>query len=269
MATCTAVFNTFPDGPVSNASAANDRGCRQYHGQAAVAIDDTHCPHSGPSGGGVCGGATSSRSSWAILSGISACTANFSYLNVSVKAAFGAWNASDLLAIVPLGTGIGSFSTTSNTGSDDDLCRIYHLTVATQDPNTHCDHGNVVSLPCGNAVQTACRMIQAACTTYTDVSTCVTAVGGFVGNPVNMTLLGKSGLAATNNNDLACRLYQAGLALIQKNAGQTAMVTTICKGVPIVGSTQCTGMMPTKAPTSSASTVAVSVASVFALALAF
>jgi hypothetical protein len=198
-----------------------------------------------------------------IMAGISACKANFSYLNTSILGAFATWNASDLMAIVPMGAGVASFSTTSNTASDDDLCRIYHLTVATQDPNTHCPHGGILSAPCGSAAAVACRFIQTACGTsvFADQAGCLAVVGPFMANISN---IGAPTVTATTNNDLSCRLYQAGMALISKNMGQP--VTTACKAIPLTGNTICTGM-PAMAPTSSASTVAVS-AGLLALALA-
>jgi len=255
MGTCMASFMTFPDSNVNASDVGNNRGCRQYHGNAALVLADTsHCAHSGPSGGGVCG---TPRDSWRIMAGTSSCLVSmYAYVNVSVALAFASWNSSDLLAIVPAGTA-GLYSAATNTASDDDLCRIYHLSVATTTPNPHCDHGTVLGLPCGAVATTACRYISAAC--GTDMATCGTYVGALLA--ANKT--GLPSLTPSNTDTLSCRLYYAGVALASKMMGTAGMagVTSNCKSVASA-STLCVG--GGMAPTNGATVGAVSVFALFA-----
>jgi len=53
---CMAACLAFPVGTINDES-GNTLGCRLYHAGAAKADADTHCPHAGPSGDGVCGSA--------------------------------------------------------------------------------------------------------------------------------------------------------------------------------------------------------------------
>jgi hypothetical protein len=247
-AQCTASFATFVNGNVDPNNGANDKGCRQYHTNAGMAVGLVHCHHGGPSGGTVCGGANSSRSAWQSLAGVTNCaTATYGYIKASIDAAFANWNAADLLAIVPMGSDLASFSTGSS--GDTDTCRLYHLTVASTDA-THCDHGSILGGgACGNPVTVACRVFQTACgtTAFASQTACETQIAGYFPNKT-----GTPSTGATTNDDIACRMYQAGVALAKRKSG--AAVATECNGLKAPGATVCKGTAK-----SSAAVVAVSV----------
>jgi hypothetical protein len=264
-ADCVASFTQFPNSNVNASDGGNNRGCRQYHGNNVIAPTPAgggiaHCAHSGPSGGGVCGGPNSTRASWQIMAGIPACAniAAFAYVSVSVNIAFANWSSTDFMTIVPPVASGGTYTTTTAATSDNDACRVYHLTAATTDPVTHCGHGAVVSPPCGNLPVTACRMIMAGCATaFTDAATCASYVGGLLPNKS-----GIPGLTPSGKDDLACRLYYAGVALLSKNMGSAGMAaqTAACANAKAV-SAGCGGMA---APTSGAAEMAVSMVALFA-----
>ena len=104
----------------------NSIGCRIYHGGDPASTDPaTHCPHAGPSGGGVCG-------SW--------CD-NYCELMGN--------NCSDVYADdAECQTACGGFNDTGNAGDveyDTVQCRIYHAGApAATDAATHCPHAQEV-----------------------------------------------------------------------------------------------------------------------------
>jgi hypothetical protein len=100
--------------------------CRIYHGNAPATMDAAlHCPHAGPSGGGVCG---------------SYCDV---YCNLSFEHCVGPNKHYDTPA--ECATACGGFADTGNPGDtqyDTVQCRVYHLGApAAADPDTHCPHG--------------------------------------------------------------------------------------------------------------------------------
>jgi hypothetical protein len=251
-AQCIASFAAFTDGRVDPSNGANDKGCRQYHTNAGLAVGLVHCHHGGPSGGAVCGGANGSRAAWQSLAGVTNCAgATYGYIKASIDAAFAQWTPADLLAIVPMGTDLSTFSTGS--AGDTDTCRLYHLTVASTD-NTHCDHGSILGgAACGTPWVVACRVFQTACgtTAFATQSACEAQLMTYFPNRT-----GVPSTTATTNDDVACRMYQAGVALAKRRQSATASVTAECNGLKSPGGSIC------GAAKSSATLVA---ASVFAL----
>jgi hypothetical protein len=209
MADCMGSFVAFPNASVT-VSTNNTQGARQYHIQARIVLDDdTHCQHAGPSGGGVVGNV---YQSWKYLANQAACTPYATVRN-SV-AGFDAWNMTDIMAAVPSGTA-GSYyvGASGNTA----LCRIYHLTVATNAAAAHCSHGDLlasnvagmtVSSVCGDFEDNACGVIQAACgtTAFATMGACSTAIEALI--PTKMGLPGD-----TFGDTFACRMLNAQLAL--------------------------------------------------------
>jgi hypothetical protein len=167
----------------------------------------------------------------------------FQYLNASVHAAFTNWADADLQMIVPMGNAtVNGYNTAVATASDDDACRIYHLTVASTTPNPHCLHGDLLGGgQCGTIAGTACRMFMTACNAsaaYADSATCMNVVNALLA--ANKT--GTPGMTMTTTDDLACRVYQAGLALVARKSGSS--VVAACGGVKSA-STVCGGKAPT------------------------
>jgi hypothetical protein len=266
MGTCLASFMTFPDGNVSPTNVANDRGCRQYHANAGYSVGDVHCVHGGPSGGGVCGGPSSSRQSWNLLTNIPSCAMipAFAYLNQSVHAAFTNWADADLQMIVPMGNAtVSGYNTAVAAATDDDACRIYHLTVASTTPVPHCAHGDVLGGgQCGTIAGTACRMFMTACNgtgAYADTTTCQNVVNALLA--ANKT--GMPSMMVSATDDLACRVYQAGLALATRKMG-TGSVAAPCGGIKSA-STVCGAKMMQSDAAVAVMSLPVVIAALFAL----
>jgi len=102
------------------------RACRAYHASAVPMDPGLHCPHAGPAGGGQCG--TKIESFCAAQAAL--CTAgNRVYANEAAC-------VTDMTDNVVEG---GSYDATQ-TDTDTMNCRIYHLTAAAVEPDTHCEH---------------------------------------------------------------------------------------------------------------------------------
>lgn len=105
----------------------NTVACRQYHAGAAKMSAAIHCPHAGPSGGNACG---------------TPCEA---FCGAALKTCTGAQQAfADETACMAEcgafpGLDMTPYSAKVTTGNSL-ACRLYHLTVATADPATHCPH---------------------------------------------------------------------------------------------------------------------------------
>ncbi len=121
-------WGAFPKGSVADTS-GNTLGCRLYHaGVAATEAPTIHCPHAGPSGGGVCG-------NW--------CDG---YCHLALKNCKG---GNTLYASeADCQSACADFPATGSpgdTGGDNVQCRIYHLGLAGSDWPTsagiHCSHG--------------------------------------------------------------------------------------------------------------------------------
>lgn len=228
---CMKAFNNFPiSGVNATTPGMNDQGCRQYHAQAAKVVGLTHCQHGGPSGGGVCGYANSSRTSWQILSGITECKtlAQFTNQQAAISAAFASWAQADLNAVVPAGNA-GAF--TVNPTGNSDTCRLYHMTVATVD-QTHCSHGSLLGGgACGDLIANVCLLIATACpTAYATAAECAsntTGIGSLVFAAVPR--IGDPNVLTPTTDTLACRVYQAASALAVKKMG--GAVTSNCGAV--------------------------------------
>ncbi|MCU1277735.1 MAG: hypothetical protein JWM53_1281 [bacterium] len=110
----------------------NTIGCRLYHAGAAAADPVTHCPHAGPTGGGLCG---------------SLCE---NYCQLMAK------NCTGANAVYDAATCASKCGMIPNTGmvnamsGDSVQCRIYHLSAAAADPVLHCPHSKIkADLPTG------------------------------------------------------------------------------------------------------------------------
>jgi hypothetical protein len=222
-AQCTASFTAFPDGTAQASNAANDRGCRQYHAQAAASgVGNEHCFHGGPSGLRVCGGGNGTRDSWRILTGVANCQIaanNGTWVKASVDAAFNNWARADVDAVIPASTA----NYTVAAAGDTEFCRLYHLTVASVDAS-HCEHGSIPSSTCFDGatpgVGAVCRMILAGCGTsgansaYADAASCATAMTPVLARPGDGTTLTPAAA-----DTFACRAFHAGAAITTKKAG--------------------------------------------------
>jgi hypothetical protein len=140
-------------------------------------------------------------------------------MDTTVRTFIGAVGNATANAAVPSGVSTASpyvpYSTTFDTSQNTQLCRIYHLGVASTDI-THCSHGSISGGGlCGaNVVNNLCTFIQAACTfgnnatfQFADMNACTTALA------ISTTItMGAPGDYVTANNTLACRYYHAGVA---------------------------------------------------------
>jgi len=264
-AMCVNSLAVFPVGPGVAKTNNNDQSSRQYHTNAAYVAggNNIHCAHAGASGGGLLGGAGGPRVSWQLLTTQAAChVAPYLYLATSVGAAFAAWNATDLLAIVPTDGNIGTFTSTPAPTANTDSCRIYHLTVATA-ANSHCTHGDLLGggqCPLNAPWTPACLMVQTACGTqnFATQGACETAYTPYfslTATPYfNNTMTGDPNTAGTPTGDTAnCRLYYAGVALASRNAGMMNNNAT-CANTAITSNMACTGSAMTPTPAKSDAT---------------
>jgi hypothetical protein len=128
-------LHTCADMRRTDAVSTNTVACRLSHAGFAATVDAvTHCPHAGPAGDGVCGANCESFCSLAA----SACTGgNQQYATLS-----DCTNACNNFTMTP--PRYTSASVTGNTFG----CRMFHLTLATIDPVTHCPHIAVNSATC-------------------------------------------------------------------------------------------------------------------------
>lgn len=118
--TCLGTCEHIPVGMLGETT-GNTLGCRIYHTEFAQQDPMTHCDHAGPSGGTMCG-ATLCEGFCAVAPII---CPNEWQANTCVS------RCSALASVPPY-----SINSTGNTQE----CRLYHLTLATTDPTTHCPH---------------------------------------------------------------------------------------------------------------------------------
>jgi hypothetical protein len=118
---CMATCKTFPAGTAADTS-GNTAGCRTYHAGAAKMDPPLHCPHAGPSGDGACGMDCEGFCSVVVAT----CPTEYKDAASCATACAGIKNDVDYSAAV--------------TSGDSLSCRLYHATVATTDPATHCPH---------------------------------------------------------------------------------------------------------------------------------
>jgi hypothetical protein len=123
---------SYPQGE-AGATSGNSLECRNYHAGAALGAPGTHCVHAGPGGAGQCGANCDGFCQLVIAT----CTDALEVYGSVTECldACGNFDATEPYDI-------------SDTGGDSLACRIYHATVATQDPETHCEHTGVVSATC-------------------------------------------------------------------------------------------------------------------------
>lgn len=129
---CLDACATFPQGTAGQQT-GNSLECRTYHAGAALGDAVTHCVHAGPGGAGVCG---------------ANCDGFCQIVQGSCTGADEAY-ASDVACI----EACMDFTDTEkfdvgDVAGDTLACRLYHASVATADPGTHCAHTQPTSVTC-------------------------------------------------------------------------------------------------------------------------
>ena len=109
------------------ATFTNLDACREPHANLASGGPATHCPHAGPSGGVTCG--TPCVELCALMQNV--CTAgNSNYASTTDCEA-------DCAGFAGAAT---AYTADAADTTDSFRCRMYHLTAASTDPDTHCQH---------------------------------------------------------------------------------------------------------------------------------
>jgi hypothetical protein len=243
-AACMGSFALFTASTSWAATNANDQASRVYHAVAGVALDNTtyHCPHGGPSGGGL----YAPYGAWASLTTNPNCATAAPGLAVQVGTVLAAWAAADLQVVIPVGN--APAYTTAMSSGNTVLCRIYHLSVAATDATqaaTHCVHGSVSGFnACGNATLNACGMLGLACPTtvpFNTTNACATLIETLVAANKTGNVLS---MAAQTGDTLGCRVYNGGSAL----AAKMMMNATAQAGLCAMAAGGCVDAAPTMAP---------------------
>ena len=132
---CLAACADFPLGKISDTT-GDTVGCREYHaGTPASENPSYHCQHAGPGGAGFCGTNCDGFCSLAVPS-CGKLEPEFKDTATCMKTC----------AQFKDDTGTTPFSVDDLTGNTLS-CRLYHVTVATTDPKTHCPHITLASTP--------------------------------------------------------------------------------------------------------------------------
>jgi len=265
---CNATAAGYPNAMADDATTVNggnNLGCREYHAQASAALGagPTHCEHAGPSGAGVCG---LRFQAWASILAAAPCS------DTSVQMFIGAVGNATANLAVPPGNVAGTLysTTTGSVNANSQVCRIYHLGVASTHylgPTGHCSHGSIGGAgQCGVLVNNACDFISGICGyganatyQYASQAACIT---GLTNSATNNVTVGPPGDAA--GNTLECRFYHAAVAASflptgsQGNTpGAAANVVTHCSHVlQIAPAGGCGYVAPVPAPTPKASAAA-------------
>jgi hypothetical protein len=141
---CLTVCNTRAAWPATGATAnSNSLACRTTHAQLAAnpGPPAVHCPHAGPTGGGVCGNQALAGMPSA---GHSAYCDNYCSLAerncTGTNQLFASRGACET-ACAGLTVGTVANAATGNSVQ----CRINHLLAASAAPATHCPHGSITS----------------------------------------------------------------------------------------------------------------------------
>jgi hypothetical protein len=121
---CLAACAAFEQGE-PGATSGNSLECRQYHADFAENDPVTHCVHGGPLGTGACEGANGACDGFCAIA-MAEC--GDTYETAADCLSDCAENANDVVYHQGVTTG------------DTLACRMYHLTVAIADPDTHCPH---------------------------------------------------------------------------------------------------------------------------------
>jgi hypothetical protein len=126
-AACEALCATFPVGAITD-TGTNSLGCRMREVTAIAESQELDgCIGAGPGGAGVCGSNCD-----AFCAGVSAlCTAQFTDLGGTTESCLAACQQ------VP---DCGGYDADPNRNDDSMQCRLFHLTSAAVDKNTHCPH---------------------------------------------------------------------------------------------------------------------------------
>ena len=136
-----------------NDKAGDTVGCRQYHSGAAKLDPKLHCPHAGPSGGGVCSGGdggVEARCFTMCARALSLCTVEAGVPAGDVAFA----SVADCTSKCSIGNTYKFDPTKSELliNGDNLNCRQYHLEAAYENPPdtalTHCAHLKPDSGPC-------------------------------------------------------------------------------------------------------------------------
>jgi hypothetical protein len=123
-ATCLGACAAWSVGTIDDMS-GNTLGCRNYHAGAAEGDPATHCVHAGPGGAGACG------------------TNCEGFCTLALDACTGAneqWATMGECMTECAGYDTAEAYDITDTGGDSFACRLYHLTAAVGDPDTHCAH---------------------------------------------------------------------------------------------------------------------------------
>ena len=135
-ASCMASCAFMPVG-ASPDTQGNTLGCRIYHSGVAAANPTLHCPHAGPSGTGPMGPACGDACAGFCQLAMGACTgANAAYAS----------SAACMTACAAFPTNV-RYNTQVQTGNSF-ACKMYHATVASTTPATHCNHIKATGGPC-------------------------------------------------------------------------------------------------------------------------
>jgi hypothetical protein len=131
-AQCLGACADLPRGAATDA-AGDTVGCRATHAGYAATDPVNHCPHAGPTGGGVCGDPCESFCTLALA----ACTGpNVVYASVA-----------DCMAACAGFATTPAYSTATSSGNSY-ACRVWYLMASTVDPANHCPHIAVASATC-------------------------------------------------------------------------------------------------------------------------
>lgn len=124
--TCLESCKALPQDGMPGASTGNSIQCRTYHaGMPAKTDPAMHCVHAGPGGASFCGDNCEG------------------FCAIAIATCNGQWK--DMAACMDPMTGCPAFNDmekydAKDASGDSLACRLYHLTVATQDAATHCPH---------------------------------------------------------------------------------------------------------------------------------
>lgn len=128
-ATCLATCAVIPPGMPGD-TMFNSTACRSYHASAASTDPSSHCIHAGPSGGGICGDPCESF-----------CTIVPKLCpDIYLTAKECMFECSNFPNDEPYDA--------SDTTGDTFACRMYHATIASTQPQTHCPHVPEMSPVC-------------------------------------------------------------------------------------------------------------------------
>jgi plastocyanin len=213
-------------------TSGNTIGCRLYHatvaGQSAENAK-THCVHTGPSGGNVCGTWCDNYCDLALKN----CTAENKLYSLP----------DDCPAACAKATATGKAGATSG---DTVQCRIYHLGVAGTDQTSakmHCPHGKVPSdagSPCSDVAAAVDPTCEEYCSTVT--KNCTGDLAQYASKDACLTYCktqgklpaGKAG--DTSGNTIGCRTYHATVAGKDAASALTHCVHTGPSGGDVCGS---------------------------------